>query len=64
MQLQQALDRAGMTQAQLSRATGLSPSQISDFVRGRKAPALATLVKLADGLGCTTDALIGREDNP
>ena len=47
----------------LARGTGLAHSVISSyFVRG-SIPSADQLVKIADFFGCTTDYLLGREDD-
>lgn len=47
----------------LARGTGLAHSVISSyFVRG-SIPSADQLVKLADFFGCSTDYLLGREDD-
>ena len=44
--------------ANLADKTGLKPSAISHFERGRRLPSLKNLVKLADALGVTLDELV------
>jgi transcriptional regulator with XRE-family HTH domain len=48
--LVRAIDSAGMTQAQLARATGISDSVISRWRRDESAPDLPNLRKLASAL--------------
>lgn len=51
----------GWTQLQLGTAAGFDTSQISRWENPELAdPAVESLVKLADALGCTTDRLLGR----
>ena len=52
----------GITQQQLSAITGLSLGCISMLEVDKRAPTGSTLVALADVFGCTTDYLLGRED--
>lgn len=49
--LYQARLQAGITQQQLADLTGINQADISRFERGISNPSLATLQRLADGLG-------------
>ena len=57
--------QAGLSQADVSRRTGIIQRDISRLEHGIK-PALwaDTLLRLADALECTTDYLLGRTDDP
>lgn len=48
----------GMTQSQLSEASGIDVMLISRIERGKGQPSLESLKKLAIALGCSTDALV------
>lgn len=48
--LYQARLKAGITQQQLERITGINQADISRIERGASNPSLATIRKLADGL--------------
>lgn len=50
-----ARNRAGMTQSQLAVAAGLDRGSISRIERGILNPTLATIKRLADGLGMRLD---------
>lgn len=50
-------DLRGLTQVQLSEASGVNRVQIADIEAGRKVGSVATLKKLADALGVTLDDL-------
>ena len=50
----------GMTQAEMGSRAGIASASISHFETGQRTPALDTLVKLADALSVTVDALLGR----
>ena len=50
----------GMTQAQMGTRSVLGAASISHFETGQRTPTLGTLVKLADALNVTVDALLGR----
>lgn len=49
--LYQARMRNGITQQQLADLTGINQADISRFERGFSNPSLATIKRLADGLG-------------
>lgn len=51
MALYQARLKAGITQQQLADLTGINQADISRFERGFSNPSLATIKRLADGLG-------------
>ena len=53
----------GITQAQLCLKTGLSHGCIAMLELDKRAPTGSTLLALADVFGCTTDYLLGREDD-
>jgi transcriptional regulator with XRE-family HTH domain len=49
-----------MTQAEMASRSGVAAASISHFETGQRTPTLETLVKLADSLNVTVDALLGR----
>ena len=53
----------GMTQKDLAYESKLSPQCISQLEKGTRYPTGFTLVALADCLECSTDYLLGREDD-
>ena len=50
----------GMTQGQMSQKSAVGAASISHFETGQRTPTIGTLVKLADALDVTVDALVGR----
>lgn len=52
--------RTGMTQKEAAVHAGVSQSTMNSIETGRADPSMATLLKLADAYGCTTDELLGR----
>lgn len=50
--------RHGWTQAQLAERAGLHHNYVSLVERGNTAPALDTVVALADALGCRVSRLV------
>ena len=63
--LRERREQAGLSQADVSRRTGIIQRDISRLEHGIK-PALwaDTLLRLADALECTTDYLLGRTEEP
>ena len=60
-QLRKAMFLRGMKQVELSRATGLTDSQISSWYNGRYRPNAEAMTKIAAALGVTTDYLLGKD---
>jgi transcriptional regulator with XRE-family HTH domain len=56
--LRELREAAGMTQMELSDASGLHLTEISRLEQGRRDPRLTTLVRLAVGLGVSPAALL------
>ena len=57
--IRQARERAGLTQAQLAEAAGLSDESVSRIERGTYEPALSSMVAMAEVLGVGLDSLCG-----
>lgn len=51
-----------MSQTLLSQCCGLGKNAVSDYEAGQKLPSVASLVRLADFFGVSTDFLLGREN--
>ena len=49
-----------LTQAELGARAGIAAASISHFETGQRTPSLDSLVKLADALQMSVDALLGR----
>jgi transcriptional regulator with XRE-family HTH domain len=56
--LRAARERAGLSQEQLGARSDLHPTEISRLERARRDPRLATIVRLARGLGIGPDRLL------
>jgi transcriptional regulator with XRE-family HTH domain len=56
--LQRALERAGLSQAELARRIEAHPNLVNSWVSGRRRPSLAYLAKLAPALEVGTDWLL------
>lgn len=52
------LERTGMTQTELSEATGISRQTISRYVNGSAMPSLSNLISIAIALNCKTSEFI------
>ncbi len=52
------MNHEGISQAELSRRTGISTSSLSRYLSGEDMPA-SKLRRIADALGVSTDALLG-----
>ena len=63
--LRERREQAGLSQAEVSRRTGIIQRDISRLEHGRK-PALwaDTLLRLAQSLQCSVDYLTGLTDDP
>lgn len=54
-----ALEERKMTQMELAREIGVSPSRINDFITGRAEPSLKIAKRLCVTLGITASAMLG-----
>ena len=50
----------GLTQAELGAKAEMAAASVSHFETGQRVPSLDSLVKLADALAVSVDALLGR----
>ena len=57
--IREAMEEKGVTQASLSRLTGLPAGTISRYANGRRNPNAEVLGKVASALGVSCDYLIG-----
>lgn len=57
-------EEAGLSQSELARRTGMTPSYICDLERGRRKPNLGTLAPLAAALGVSPSTLISTIRSP
>lgn len=53
-----------ISQSELAERSGLQPSAVSHFEKGRRSPSFDNLRRLSDALDVTTDYLLGRVDEP
>lgn len=59
--LKQLLAGKEMKQADLCRMTGIQSSLMSDYLSGKKSPALSNSMSMAAALGVSLDELAGRK---
>lgn len=62
--LKVAIIRAGKTNAQVARETGLHPQTITDLIKSRKKPVLKTALLISKALGKTVEEIWWLEDDP
>ena len=54
-----ALEEKKMTQKELAKEIGVSPSRINDFITGRAEPSLKIAKRLCVSVGITASAMLG-----
>ena len=57
--LRKRVDELGLSLAEAARRCGLSERRLANYATGDREPDLATLVKIAETLDTTPDALLG-----
>ena len=60
-ELRRKMEEAGLSQAALGEAVGVSQQMIAHILMGRKRPTLELAVGMARALGCTVDELLESE---
>jgi len=53
--------KAGFLQKELAAAIGITPTALNYYEKDKREPTVLILANLADALGITGDALLGRE---
>ena len=61
--LNELKDLRGFTEQSLADGSGIPVSCISQYMSGKQAPYLDSLIKLADFLHCSIDYLLGQSDD-
>lgn len=56
-------EKRGWSQKYIAEQTGIPSSNISRYETGERKPDIATLVTLANFMGCSVDYLLGRSDD-
>lgn len=56
--------KAGLSREELSKMTNISPSHIKNLENGHTNMSTDSLYRLALALKCTSDYLLGLDDNP
>lgn len=62
--LREEREKAGISQRELARRCGLSPTQVYRYEIGDNEPSAVVLGNMARELGVTTDYLLGLSDSP
>ena len=62
--LKYAMQQAGLTQRQLSQATGASPAAISQYLSGKNTPGADRIKVIADATNVSFNFLMGYEGTP
>lgn len=52
-----------MKQADLCRLTGIRTSLMSEYINGKKSPAIGNAILIADALDISLDTLVGRNES-
>lgn len=60
MEIKKIRESRGMLQYELANRMGVKQASVSAWESGRAMPSAENLLKLADILECTVDALLGR----
>ncbi len=61
MRIKQLREAAGLSQRELGERIGISGPAVAMWESGENRPSLTNLEKLADVLGVSIDAILGRE---
>lgn len=61
MRIKQLREAAGLSQRELGERIGVSGPAVAMWESGENRPSLTNLEKLADVLGVSIDAILGRE---
>ena len=61
MQIKKLREAAGLRQYELAALMGVKQASVSAWESGTAMPSAANLVKLADILQCSVDAILGRD---
>ena len=60
--LEELIIEQNMDKKTFANKVGINATCISHFILGKHAPTVASLVKIADYFNCSTDFLLGREE--
>jgi transcriptional regulator with XRE-family HTH domain len=56
--------RAGISQKNLAATVGISSSALNNYEKGKREPNISVLMRLAEALDITGDALLGLDPHP
>jgi len=54
------LDESGLPRCEFARKLGISYQTLTHYITGHRKPSATNLIKIADGLQCSIDYLLGR----
>ncbi len=57
--IKKELDKKGMAQREFAKKLGIDEGNFSKYLKGEKTPQADTLIKIAKGLDCSLDYLVG-----
>ena len=60
--LEELINEHNLNKKTLAKNVGINATCISHYILGKSAPTIASLIKLADYFNCSTDLLLGREE--
>ena len=60
--LEELINEQNINKKTLAKNVGINATCISHYILGKRVPTVANLVKLADYFKCSTDFLLGREE--
>lgn len=60
--LEDLINEQNINKKTLAKKVGINATCISHYILGKSAPTVASLIKLADYFNCSTDFLLGREE--
>ena len=63
LRIKEILSQKGMTLKDLSRLSGITQSNLSNYLNGNISPTLDTLIKIANHLKVDIRELFGKEDD-
>lgn len=60
--LEELISESGLNKKEFASKAGLTPSEVSKYLTGECSPTLKSLIKTADFCNCTTDYVLGLEN--
>ena len=60
--LEEMIFETGLNQKEFAKKAGLTPSEISKYLKGNCMPAVKSLIRIVDYFNCPVDYILGLED--